>query len=90
MNTMRAHLGNHPPTREDGGLFRWLRNAAFSGVLVALLPRLAHACPACFAASNERVLPSYYLTGVFMTLVPLVIVGLFARWLRQRFKDEPN
>lgn len=87
---MEPRRHNRPPIREDGGLFWWLRNAVFSGALVTLLPRLARACPACFAASNERVLPTYYLTGVFMTLVPLVIVGVLARWLRQRFKDEPE
>ncbi len=75
---------------DDPGRRRRLKSAAFIGMLIALLPRLACACPACFAASSERVLPSYYLTGAFMTLVPVVIVGLLARWLRQRFKDEPE
>ena len=77
------------PTCEGTRRLWRLKSAVLTATLVALLPRLAHACPACFAASNERVVPIYYLTAGFMTLLPLVIVGLFARWLRQRLKDEP-
>lgn len=63
-----------------------MRNAGSTGALVMLLPRLALACPICFSAANEHVLRTYYLTALFMTLLPLVMVGVLAAWLRQRFK----
>ena len=90
MNAMTPRRFDRSPIPERAGRLWRLTNAMFTGALIALLPRLARACPVCFAGSNERVLPAYYLTAAFMILLPLAIVGLFAGWLRQRFKNEPK
>jgi hypothetical protein len=68
---------------------RFLRTAAAGG-LAASLPKIALACPVCFAGGSERLLHAYYLTALFMTLLPLVIIGLFAGWLRRQFKNAPQ
>jgi hypothetical protein len=52
-----------------------------------LLPSAALACPACFGATDARVLGAYYATAAGLTLLPLVIVGVFAAWLRGRLRD---
>jgi membrane protein DedA with SNARE-associated domain len=56
-------------------------------LLGALVPGVAAACPVCFAGGNPRVLETYYLTAVAMTVLPLLIVGVFALWLHRRFRD---
>ena len=56
----------------------------------ALSPRTAPACPLCFAAGGEQTLHAYYLSAAVLSLLPLVILGLFAAWLWRRLKDEPS
>jgi hypothetical protein len=56
----------------------------------ALLPSAASACPLCFAAGSESTVHAYYVTAALLSLLPLVIIGVFAGWLRQRFKDAPK
>jgi hypothetical protein len=83
----RAERGAAPgPRRDLAGTGR----AAFCAAAWVLLPNAASACPVCFAAGGGRLLQTYYLTAALLTLMPLVIVGLFAGWLRRRFKDEPE
>ena len=42
---------------------------------VAALPLPAAACPACYGASGPRVLLSYYLSTILLSLLPFAIVG---------------
>jgi hypothetical protein len=79
-----------PHFRETPATAQQRRNpgTAIAAGLVALLPRLAAACPVCFGASNEQALHTYYLTAVFLSLLPLVIVAVFAGWLRRLFRND--
>ncbi|MDX2168945.1 MAG: hypothetical protein SF182_17870 [Deltaproteobacteria bacterium] len=65
----------------------WL--AAF---VVVLLPRLAAACPACFAASDARVAHMYVLTALLLSALPFgVVLGIaWWCWRRQPAADEPT
>lgn len=62
--------------------------ALFAAASVTLLPTLAFACPVCFATGDERVVHSYYITAALMSLLPVVIVAVFAGWLRRLFKSD--
>ncbi|MEO8605568.1 MAG: hypothetical protein ABI629_23570 [bacterium] len=63
---------------------RW-RAAAVAAILLVLMPRLALACPACFAASSDRVSRMYFVSGLLLSILPLVIIGGIAFWCRGRF-----
>ncbi len=56
----------------------------------ALFPRAAPACPLCFAAGGEQTLHAYYLSAAVLSLLPLVILGVFAAWLWRHLRDEPR
>ena len=43
--------------------------------MVVLIPAIAHACPACFAASGRGTLRAYYLSTVILSTMPLVMIG---------------
>ena len=66
------------------------------GVLVAAtltaIPSTVLACPSCYASLGSRLLHTYYLSTIFLSLLPFaVIVTLVAvgRNLRRRFRDLP-
>jgi hypothetical protein len=57
------------------------------GTIVALVvPGVCLSCPVCFGGASERVLETYHLTAAAMTLLPLLILGVFALWLHRRFR----
>ena len=59
---------------------------SLSGVLlVALLlaPQLSQACAVCFSSNDQNRL-AFAVTTVFLTVLPLVMIGSFVLWLRQR------
>ncbi len=64
----------------DGGT-RFL----LSGVLLVVLlaPQLGRACAVCFSSNDENRL-AFAVTTVFLTALPLVMIGCFVLWLRQR------
>jgi len=62
-----------------------LRRVAAVFALILVLPRLAAACPACFAASSARVSNMYLVSGLLLSLLPFAIVGSIACWWRRRF-----
>jgi hypothetical protein len=47
------------------------------------------ACPQCFVSSDNQVLNAYYVSVLFMALVPFGIVGSILAWLfiQKRRKD---
>ena len=70
---------------------RWARVVApLTAALAVLLPTAAFACPACYGASSERVLKAYWLTAAGLSLLPLLIIAVFAAWLRRAFRVEPS
>jgi len=52
--------------------------AALFTVALAFVPRLAHACPTCFAASGEGALRGYWWSTTLLSLMPLVLIAVVA------------
>lgn len=50
--------------------------------VVVKSPLAALACPNCYAASDTRVLHTYYLSAFLLTLLPFAIIGsiLMVAW----------
>jgi len=66
--------------------------AIFIGLAVELSPRIATACPACFAASNARTISAYYASTMLLSLMPFVAIGgviVAAYLMRNRPPDGP-
>lgn len=55
--------------------------------LAMLRPGTVLACAVCFSASSGRVLATYVLTAAAMTVLPLLIVGGLAVWIRRRLRS---
>ncbi|MHB1191559.1 MAG: hypothetical protein ACYC6F_00810 [Longimicrobiales bacterium] len=55
-------------------------------LLVLALPDVAHACPVCFDPREENRF-AFLATTVFMSLVPLGMVGGVGLWLRKRARE---
>jgi len=83
----RPEIRSRPrPVRRPVGAL----TAVLAATAAVLPPDAASACPLCFAAGGQSTLHAYYVTAALLSLLPLVIVGVFAGWLRQRFKSEPR
>jgi hypothetical protein len=54
--------------------------------LLLALPEVASACPVCFDPREENRI-AFLATTVFMSLVPLGMVGGMGLWLRKRARD---
>lgn len=63
--------------------------ALFGAALLALVPDVAHACPVCFDA-NEANRDAFVWTTVFMSALPLSIVGGIVLWLRQSARERED
>jgi hypothetical protein len=64
---------------------RWL--AAAVALVVASFPAPAVACPVCFwGQSNSMV--AYVATAVFLSMLPLAMIGAIVLWIRRRLRDE--
>jgi hypothetical protein len=63
---------------------RWVR-ASVAAVMVAVAwgADLAYACPAC-ASPLEENRQAFVDTTVFLTVVPLMMIGGFIWWLRRK------
>lgn len=63
-----------------------------TAVTFAGTPATVLACPSCYASLGSRLLHTYYLSTIFLSLLPFaIIVTLVAvgRSLRRRFRDLP-
>ena len=49
-------------------------------------PAVAYACPVCFDA-NEANRTAFILTTIFLSLLPLGMVGGIAYWIRQLTRE---
>ncbi len=59
---------------------------SLSGLLLLallLVPQLGQACAVCFSSNDENRL-AFTVTTVFLTALPLLMIGSFVLWLRQR------
>jgi hypothetical protein len=59
--------------------------AAVTGVLAS--PALALACPVCFSAKNEATRIAFLGTTVFLTALPLFLIGGVGLWLARRVEQ---
>jgi cbb3-type cytochrome oxidase subunit 3 len=48
------------------------------------LPDAARACPMCVSAQDEAVQTAFAVASLFMTAMPLSVIGGFVWWLRRR------
>ena len=69
-----------------------MRSARWAGVpaLVALLsglPRLASACAVCTAGREDETQLAFLLTTLFMSVLPLAIVGGAVWWMVRRSRQ---
>lgn len=60
----------------------WLSRAAF--VAVTGVHGVALACPVCFSAKDEAQRQAFFDTTIFLTLLPLALIGGIAYWIFQR------
>ena len=51
------------------------------GIGAILFPTLAQACPFCFSSATENVLHTYYISVIFLSLLPLGVVEGIAIWV---------
>jgi hypothetical protein len=65
------------------------RMHAAIATLAALLacPALAWACPVCFSVKNEATRIAFLGTTVFLTALPLVLMGGVGVWLAKRVEE---
>jgi hypothetical protein len=58
----------------------------------ALMPRVAAACPACFAASNARTVSAYYASTMLLSLMPFALIGgvVLAAYLMRNGSSEAS
>ena len=52
----------------------------------SLIPGIAKACSVCFSGREES-LEAFYLTTIFLTLLPLIMLGSIGFWLFQQHKN---
>lgn len=59
---------------------------------ILLISAVASACPNCFGSTDKNVLYTYYLSAIFLSIMPLVIIGSILGWLfwhkRRSHRDE--
>jgi hypothetical protein len=66
-------------------LARW--NLALAALAMAWSADLAYACPSC-ASPLEENRQAFVDTTIFLTLVPLVMMGGFIWWIRRKLRDR--
>ncbi len=59
----------------------WIASAFLAALVLA--PRIGQACAVCIGNSDENRL-AFTVTTVFLTALPLVMIGSVVFWLRQR------
>ena len=61
--------------------------AAFGAVLLLWAPRAARACAVCMSATEEASRLAFILTTVFLSALPLLMLGGVVGWLWRRTRD---
>ncbi len=65
---------------------RRMTPGAIVTVAYLAIPQAAHACAVCFDANGE-VRMAFIITTIFLTFLPLSMVGGVALWMRKRFRE---
>jgi heme/copper-type cytochrome/quinol oxidase subunit 2 len=78
------------PSRKQGSLRTWLLLAVATLGTLPLLPGLVSACSVCTAGREEENQLAFLLSTIFMSLLPLIVIGtiVFALWRRIRKLEE--
>jgi hypothetical protein len=61
--------------------------ALLLGAAALVLPEAALACPMCVSAQDEAVQTAFAVASLFMTAMPLGVIGGFVWWLRRRARQ---
>jgi hypothetical protein len=56
--------------------------------LASAVPSLAHACPVCFSAKDEAGRLAFLGTTLFLTALPLLLIGGVIYWVASRSAAE--
>lgn len=70
-----------PTTRRTKRLLRLVTALASS-----VVPAVAYACPVCFSAQNEENRFAFVAMTIFLTLLPLGMLGLGMGWAWRRMR----
>ncbi len=57
---------------------------------VMLLPELALACPTCFGSVSKHVLNTYYLSALFLSLLPFGVIAMIVLVVRSSSSNNAN
>ena len=58
-----------------------------AALLLLAAPEAAQACSVCSAAETDSVREAFLVTTVLLSVLPLLLVGGFAWWLRRRVRE---
>jgi hypothetical protein len=61
--------------------------ALMAAAVLLAAPEAAEACSVCSAAQDDSVREAFLVTTVFLSVLPLLLVGGFAWWLRRRVRE---
>jgi hypothetical protein len=61
--------------------------ALLAALLLLVAPEAAQACSVCSAAETDSVREAFLVTTVLLSVLPLLLVGGFAWWLRRRVRE---
>lgn len=50
-------------------------------VLLFLVSNSAQACPNCFASTTKKVLQTYYVSAIFLSLLPFGVLAFISIWI---------
>jgi hypothetical protein len=56
------------------------------GLALGFAADVAHACPVCFSAKDEAQRQAFFDTTIFLTLLPLALIGGFIYWVARRVR----
>jgi len=56
-------------------------------LVVGLGASTAYACPVCFSAKDEAQRQAFFDTTIFLTLLPLVLIGGVIYWVARRSRQ---
>lgn len=68
--------------------FIWLSIAVM--IVLSFMSNAAQACPNCFASTTKKVLHTYYLSAVFLSLLPFGVVAFISTWLLRHKRNSSH
>ena len=81
--TLKSSLKKYSNKYLKMSLLHFLQFPFLLGLLLA--PEIANACAVCFS-SSAKTLEAFYLTTIFLTLLPIVMILTISFWLYSKHK----